>query len=279
MPLDTGSTEQAPLISVVMGAYCAENTLRQALDSILNQTVKDWEFIICDDGSTDSTADILCEYAEKDPRIRILTNAQNRGLPYTLNRGLAASRGKYIARMDADDFSEPDRFEKELAVLESRPEISIVGSQVALFDDSGVWGVVKYPLEPVPDDLKNGIIFFHGSVLVRREAYEAVGGYCEEPRAVRVEDFDLWVRMYEKGIRGANIDKCLYRFRMDANAASKRIMKYRLNEAGVRIDAVKRLNLPKRNYLRAAKPILLGFLPKSLYYKLYRRHRQTDMKQ
>ena len=247
------------------------------MDSILNQTEKDWEFIICDDGSTDGTAGILRQYAERDSRIRVLTNAGNRGLPYSLNRCLAESRGKYIARMDADDFSVPDRFEKELAVLESRPELSIVGSQVALFDDSGVWGVVRYPLEPLPDDLKNGIIFFHGSVLVRREAYEAVGGYSEEPKAVRVEDYDLWVRMYEKGFRGANIDEYLYRFRMDVNAANKRIMKYRLNEAGVRIDAVKRLNLPKINYLRAAKPILLGILPKSLYYKLYRKHHQTEM--
>ena len=140
---------KAPLISVIMGIYNCADTLEEAIDSILNQTVSDWELILCDDGSTDGTYDVARRYRIQYPdRIRLLRNKKNRGLNYTLNRCLKVSRGKYIARMDGDDRCDFLRFEKELEVFEKEPDIAIVSSDMEFFDETGCWGSISHPEYP-----------------------------------------------------------------------------------------------------------------------------------
>lgn len=117
--------EQTPDISVVTAVYNGEGFLRQTLDSLLCQTAKNFEAIIIDDCSTDSTPEILKEYSEKDDRIRVFRNEQNMRLANSLNRGTELARGKYIARLDADDICLPNRFEKQLAFMESRPDVDL----------------------------------------------------------------------------------------------------------------------------------------------------------
>lgn len=112
-----------PKISVIMPAYNAERYIREAIDSILRQTWSDFELIIIDDGSTDSTAAIIAEYT--DNRIRFCPNAQNMGVAATLNRGLELACGAYIARMDADDISLPERFAKQAAYLDAHPDVTV----------------------------------------------------------------------------------------------------------------------------------------------------------
>ncbi len=117
------SVRQHPAISVIMPTYNRAELLPRAINSILWQTYKDFEFIIVDDGSTDDTARLLKEYADKDKRIRILRNEKNKGIAYSRQRGLDAARGKYIAVMDSDDWSVPERLQKQIDFMDKNPEI------------------------------------------------------------------------------------------------------------------------------------------------------------
>lgn len=130
-----------PTVSVIMPTYNRADVLSGAIESILNQSFKDFEFIIIDDGSTDNTAEIIQKYAEKDPRIVFLKNEKNSGIVYGLNRGLEKARGKYIARMDDDDISFFGRLERQVRAMEEHPEITLFGTKL---------GVISYLNAPIP---------------------------------------------------------------------------------------------------------------------------------
>lgn len=262
-----------PKISVLMGIYNCADTLPDAIEAILAQTTADWELILCEDGSTDDTLAVAQDYVRRFPeKIVLLQNPRNLGLNATLNRCLAAARGEYIARMDGDDICVPERFETELAVLEAEPDIAIVSSDMRFFDETGVWGEISHPEYPQPRDFLPGSPFCHAPCMVRREAYEAVGGYSEEKKLLRVEDYHLWLKMYKAGFRGKNIHKPLYSMRDDRNAYSRRKFRYRLNEAYVRILVVREFGLPVSGYLYALRPIAVGLLPKPVYDFLHKRN-------
>lgn len=266
-----------PAISIISGIYNCAQTLEEAVDSILAQTVTDWEWILCDDASTDETFRIARHYVEKYPdRFILLRNETNRGLNYTLNRCLRYAAGKFIARMDGDDRCPPDRFAAELRVLEEEPDIAIVSTDMEFFDETGVWGSIRHPEYPRNEDFSHGSPFCHAPCMVRREAYDAVGGYSDETRLLRVEDYHLWIKMYRVGFQGKNIHQPLYQMRDDRNAYSRRKFRYRLNETYVRALAVKELKLPGRNYLCALRPILVGLMPGFLYDFLHKRRLQWE---
>ena len=117
-----------PKISVVMSCYNRAEYSKLAIESILNQTYKDFEFIIIDDCSTDNTADVIQEYADKDERIVFIKNKQNMDYNYNLRKGFEIAKGEYIARMDDDDISMPERFEKQVEYLDKHPEITVLGT-------------------------------------------------------------------------------------------------------------------------------------------------------
>lgn len=262
-----------PKISILMGIYNCADTLPAAIDSIVNQTVTDWELILCDDGSADNTCAVALEYAQAWPdKIILLRNPKNLGLNATLNRCLKEACGTYIARMDGDDVCAPERFAEELAILESEPEIAIVSTDMHFFDESGIWGMVRYPEYPQPKDFLTGSPFCHAPCMVRKEAYDAVGGYTVDKKLLRVEDYHLWLKMYRAGFRGKNIHKPLYSMRDDRNAYSRRKFRYRINEAYVKTLVVKHLDLPVTGYVYALRPILVGLLPKGIYDYLHKRN-------
>lgn len=259
-------------ISVIMAVYNSEKTIAESIDSILNQTFSDWEFIICDDGSTDATFRIIQEYAEKYPeKFIVIRNEQNSKLPYSLNRCLEHAKGEYIARMDGDDVCSPERFEVELRCLEENPDLQIVSTDMEYFDETGVWGRISHPEYPVNMDFLAGVPFCHAACMVRREAYEAVGGYTVDKRLLRMEDYHLWVKMYAKGFKGHNIRKPLYQMRDDRDAYRRRTFRYRLNEAYVRLLLVKELKLPFYTAANALRPIIVGLLPMKVYDLLHKR--------
>lgn len=261
-----------PMISVIMGVYNCENTVSDAIESILAQTYQDFEFVICDDGSADQTSTIVEKYAEKHAdQIVFIQNDRNRGLNYTLNHCLRHASGRFIARMDGDDLSLPDRFEKEIAFFEKHPEIAILGASLQVFDDKGVWGTHTFKEYPQSLDFIHGTPFSHSVCMVRREAYDAVGGYSEHPSLLRVEDYHLWAKMYSKGFRGANLSEELYMYRDDRVGFQKRKYKYRLNEAYVTFFAVNSLRLPRWCYVYALRPLLVGLLPYRLYNLLHKK--------
>lgn len=211
----------APLVSVVMPVYNSEAYLEQAVESILNQTFSDFEFIIViDPGSTNETAAILDGYT--DPRIIRLHNLEYRGLTHSLNRGIAAARGKYIARMDADDISLPRRLERQVHCMEAYPDIGLLGTWIEDIDENGKpIGVWRAPTTPalIRWSLLFGTCLAHPSVIMRRSVIQRVGSY--NPEALHAEDYDLWSRMsFETQI--ANLPEVLVRLRVHTGSISSR---------------------------------------------------------
>lgn len=260
------------LISVIMGIYNCQDTLAEAIESVISQTYTKWEIIMCDDCSCDKTLEIAKKYGDIYPnKIKILKNDKNMGLNYTLNKCLKNSRGKYIARMDGDDICSPNRFNKEINLLIKNPEISIVSTDMYFFDENGIWGQTQAKEEPNKFDFLRKTPFCHAACMVKKEAYDEVGGYSVGERLLRVEDYHLWAKMYEKGYKGMNIKEPLYMMRDDRDAQSRKKFRYRINEAYVKAYAVKHLNLPIWGYIYCIKPILIGLLPSNIYRILHRK--------
>lgn len=260
-----------PKISVIMGIYNCASYLQEALDSLYAQTYKNFEIILCDDGSIDDTYQIAKKNQKKHPEIVLLKNPHNMGLNQTLNNCLAVAKGEYIARMDGDDTCDPTRFEKELNFLESHPEYAIVSVPMHHFDENGIFRTGKGYGEPTPTEYAKHSPFCHAPCMVRAEAYKAVGGYTVADKLLRQEDYHLWLKMYEKGFRGYMLSEPLYSMRDDRNALSRRNWKSRRNEAYVKYLACRTLHLPLPYYLYCLKPIILYLLPKRVYRILHNR--------
>lgn len=261
-----------PLISVIMGVYNCADTLAEALECIAVQTYSNWELVICDDGSQDTTWDVATSFERTHPgKVVLLKNEQNMGLNCTLNRCLEYATGSLIARMDGDDRCSPDRLEVELQALIDNPEVDFVSSEMLFFDEHGVWGRTKSKQFPKPRDFIKKTPFCHAPCLVKRTVFDAVEGYSVSKRLLRVEDYHLWVKIYEKGYRGMNIQMPLYQMRDDRDAQSRKKLRYRINEAYVKAYAIKHLKLPVYYYPLCMRPILVGILPSSIYRILHRR--------
>lgn len=259
-------------VSIIMGIYNCSSTLSEAIDSIIAQTYTNWELIMCDDGSKDNTYDVALSYKEKYPnKIILIKNEKNLGLNKTLNRCLEYTTGEYIARMDGDDVSVENRLFKEISFLENNPEYAIVSSPMIYFDENGEWGESKAIENPTNLDFVTGTPFCHAPCMVRTEAYKEVNGYSTDDRTLRAEDYNLWFRLYAMGYKGHNLQTPLYKMRDDENAYSRRSFKFAKNEAYVRYTGYKMLNLPKKYYIFALRPIIVGLLPKPIYMVLHHR--------
>lgn len=185
-----------PKVSVVMSVYNGEDFLHQAIKSVLTQTFTDFEFLIVNDGSTDGTGEILASYY--DPRIIVIKNEENVGLAASLNRAITMARGEYIARQDADDISYPERFTNQVALLDSNPEIGIVGVKTEQIDSQNkVLQVLNPPTQNA--ELQATMLRFccliHGSTMFRRSAALNHGGYNIQMRTG--QDYDFWLRISE----------------------------------------------------------------------------------
>ena len=197
-----------PKISVIMSVYNGEKYLREAIESILNQTFIDFEFLIVNDGSTDGSLEIIQSY--QDERIRVINNEQNIGLTKSLNKAIKQARGEYIARQDADDISLPNRFEEQIKYFEKHPEVALLGTSVYKIDEQGkVVGRVIVPAKPSGNLLK-GNQFSHGSTMFKREVVDRLGGYNELFRYC--QDYELWARI-AKYYEVRNLPQVLYKLR------------------------------------------------------------------
>jgi len=210
-----------PAVSVVMSAYNAERYLRHAIDSIVAQTFGDFELVIVDDGSKDTTLSILREYEQRDSRFRIISRP-NKGLTVSLNEALVACRAPIVARMDADDISVPTRFEKQLAFLHENPDVILLGGSFELIDPFGVHiGNVNYPPDHATIDARllggEGGVIPHPACMYRLDAVRRIGGYREHFN--NSEDLDLWLRLAEVG-RVANLPDILLQYRRDLASVS-----------------------------------------------------------
>jgi glycosyltransferase involved in cell wall biosynthesis len=198
-------------VSVLMSVYNGEKFLRESIESILDQTFKDFEFLIIDDASTDSSKEIILSYS--NPRIRLVENATNLGLTKSLNIGLKLAQGEFVARMDSDDVSLPERLEKQIAFLDKHPDFALAGSSSETIDENG--NVIRLNQESFsPEEifyrLHFGNVFPHASVMFRKGAVGSIGGYDET--FLQAQDFDLWNRLSKKFPIG-KLDDILIRWR------------------------------------------------------------------
>lgn len=183
-----------PLVSVIMPVYNAEQYIRESIDSILNQTFKDFEFIIINDGSSDRTKEIIQSY--NDPRIKYFENEKNLGIVYTLNRGIQIATGKYIARMDADDIAAESRLKKQVSYLDNNPKIGVVGSQLLVFGDNIKTSL--FPYSCTPDMAKADLLFnsslAHPTVMIRKSILDKYQIQYEQFYQ-GLEDYVMWWRV------------------------------------------------------------------------------------
>lgn len=200
-----------PKVSVIMGVYNGGEILKSAVESILNQTFTDFEFIIIDDGSKDDS--LLTLNSIDDSRLLIIQNQDNIGLTKSLNKALRLSRGLYIARQDADDLSHPDRLLKQVTFLDNHPENALVGCNALLINEHGEQiDTINLPSKNniINTSLIKGNVFIHGSVIFRKNIVMNIGGYRENFR--NTQDYDLWLRLLENH-QLANLPEYLYTLR------------------------------------------------------------------
>lgn len=258
-------------ISVLMGIYNCAPYLQEALDSLYAQTFQDFKIILCDDGSIDDTYAIAQRNAAVHPNIVLVRNEKNMGLNYTLNHCLGYADTDYCARMDGDDISHPERFQREFDYLETHPDISIVSCPMEYFDEKGTFRIGHAVTTPQITDFPKSTPFCHAPCMIRTEAIKSVGGYSVGEKLLRVEDYHLWIKLYASGYKGHNLDIPLYKMRDDRNAISRRKWKGDVNEFYVKNLAVSMLNLPFYYRFYSLRPILTHFCPRWLYVFLHKR--------
>jgi glycosyltransferase involved in cell wall biosynthesis len=203
----------APLVSVILPVYNGGPYLEEAIQCILTQTYKNVELIIINDGSTDNSVQIIDKFSN-DARIRVF-NQTNQGLAATLNRGIGLSKGAYIARQDQDDISDPARLEKQVSFMETHPDYGMVGTWASIMvNNTLTTRSHKHPSEPgiLTLDLLFDNPFVHSSMMIRKTAFDEVGGYSTDKSRQPPEDYELWSRIVRK-YKVANIPEILVVYR------------------------------------------------------------------
>lgn len=261
-------------VTVIMGVYNQynRNELEMAVKSILNQSLTELEFIIYNDGSDKEETDYLLKLSRCDKRIHLYGRNQNNGLAYSLNECIKYAKGRYIARMDADDISFPERLKNQYEFLESHEEYEIVGCCAQLIDDNdNVWGVRMMPREPKLNDFLAFSPYIHPSVMMRSSIFAEGNLYSVSEDTLRCEDYEFFMRLYGKGCRGYNLQEVLFMYRENKSGYKKRKYKYCIAEAKIRYNSFGKLGvfLPKR-LLFTMKPLVVGLIPVEFVYQYHK---------
>jgi len=250
----SGDSEKKPKISVLIAVHNCYQFIGQALDSIYNQTFQDFELVIVDDASTDKTSEVILK--KKDSRTVVYRNDQNLGLTKSLNIGIKLCRGEFVARMDADDISYPQRFEKQIRFFESHPDAIVLGSWCDRIDEAGN-KIGAYDTQPTEaEQLKQELLRFnsiaHGTAMVRRYAIVKAGGYREDYK--RSQDHDLWLRLSEIG-NLYNLPEHLYALRTWGGSITKNtfVEQRRYSQLAIQEAMVRRSMLPNDKNLSSVK--------------------------
>ena len=234
-------TRKKPLVSVVMPAYNAEKFAVKSIQSVLNQTFKNFELIIVDDASSDKTPQIIKEIQRIDPRIRIITNKTNLLIAKSLNIGIKSARAKFIARMDIDDIAHPDRLALQYELLKKNPKIAIVGANMTIIDDKDN-EITKREYPTSSKALKKLMFryspFGHPVIMIRKSIFNEFGGYKEN--IFPCEDIHLWFQIGSK-YEFASIAKPLLKYRIKLASSSHRNLKeLELLTLKIRLEAIRK---------------------------------------
>lgn len=261
----------APMISVIMGVYNQRDltVFDKAVSSVLNQSYDNFEFLIYNDGSSlREVNEYITSLRDRDTRIHVITSQENHGLGYALNRCIDIARGKYLARMDADDVSYPNRFAEEIMFLEQHPEYMWCGSNCKLMDENGIWGDGIRPENPGTEDYLKYSPYIHPTVMYRASLFKKVAGYAESKKTLRCEDYELFMRLFGLGYKGYNIQKTLLYYRVDRKKYHTRSWINRFREGQVRYEGFRGLGIlwPK-GWLYIFRPIVSRIVPSALTAK------------
>jgi glycosyltransferase involved in cell wall biosynthesis len=223
-----------PQVTVILPVYNGDKYLAEAIESILEQTYTDFDFLIIDDGSTDGSFAIIQSFAQRDPRIRFTTRG-NRGLVATLNEGVAQARGKYIARMDADDISMPARFKRQVSFLDANPSCVVLGTSFILINEAGrelkTWRCFIHDLT-IRHALPAEGCIPHPTAMCRKSAIIEANGYRENYPAA--EDYDLWRRLARVGELNNLSEPLLYKREVDAAVSDRQAQTQRQSAKRIR---------------------------------------------
>lgn len=256
-----------PKISVIMGIYQSKNKemVCKAIQSIIDQTFKEWEFVICDDGSPDDTWEFLNNHYGQNEQFVLVRNQRNGGLRVALNSCLKAASAEYVVRMDADDYSRPDRLAILYKAAKENPDIDVIGTAMMSFDDKGEYGVIHpRKLEPQKMDFLHGSVVAHASTIMKKDSLMKVNGYRVAWETTRCEDTDLYMRMCANGAKFKNIDEPLYYVRQDRDSIARRKYVNRVKEAVVKFKGFGQLKMPLYGYIFVLKPLIVGLIPGGL---------------
>lgn len=257
-------SEGIPEISVIMGVYNQwnESVLLEAVQSILRQTFWNFEFIIYDDGSHPEAASHIQKLNQLDDRIVLVRKEENQGLAFSLNACIGLAKGRYIARMDADDISYVKRLKIQYEFMEQHPEYAWCGCNTTLFDENGVWGIRNMPENPKDEDYLKYSPYVHPTVMYRKDIFNTNEGYLVSEETLRCEDYEIFMRLRQAGFEGYNIQQYLFCYRENKESYYKRKFKYRINEAKIRYRNFKAMNvLFPAGWIYVFRPIIGGFLP------------------
>ncbi|WP_340616634.1 glycosyltransferase family 2 protein [Xenorhabdus entomophaga] len=274
--------QKEPKISVIMSVFNGEKFLSEAIDSIINQSLNNYEFIIVNDASTDTTAQILLEFQEKDDRIQIINNVSNMGLAKSLNIAISASRGEFIARMDADDYSFPDRLEKQYNFMVSHPNTIVCGTAMSIYEESHHNKIPPLSHEKILSRIVFDCPFYHPTVMIRKDILLEFGiTYPEDYK--KAQDYGLWVSLFllsiDKGYRFINLPDVLLKYRI--HPGENRVNYYNeqmfyaatsqfklMSALGIKVDFSSIMKLNCENKLSSDEIVRLDRILKSITQKI-----------
>lgn len=251
--------DKTPLVSIIIACYNAEPYIDLCLESLVNQTYKNLEIIICDDASSDDSYQKLLCWQEKDDRIVVLKNKTNAYAAFTRNKCIEVSHGDYLMIQDIDDVSAYNRVEVLLKEFERHPEMAIISSAAFCFKDSPehITQTLSTTIEyPSKWSMVRGMAINHPASMIKKEAIDAVGGYRVSEETRRCQDYDMYMRMYAKGYKGMNLQSALYYYRLDVANYKRRTFKARVGEYKIRLKGYREMGVMPWAYPFAFIPFL-----------------------
>ena len=255
-------------ITILMSVYnTPKEQLKEAIESILNQTYKNFEFLIICDGISKEDINFIKGY--QDDRIRIEINETNIGLVKSLNKGIELAKGKFIARMDTDDFSYPERLEKQINFMHQHPEYAIVSGKAHFFDETGIYGTSKICGEINKNDVFKSNPCIHPTMMINKDMIRKIGGY---PNFLRCEDYAIVMQMIANENKIYVLDEVILKYRMDKEGYKKKKFKDRFIEVKMKIIYFKKLNANIFQYFLAFKPLIAGLIPSRIMQQ-YLKHK------
>ena len=254
------------LISAIMGTYNPNHRIFLAVESILNQDYEKLELIVYNDGSNDlMSIELLKKLVLNYPQVRYISSEINHGAAYARNQCAKIAKGDYLIIMDDDDVSSLNRLTSMIKFAKSHPDYDFYGSNASLNTGNKTWGHIKTKKLTSIIDIYNANAYVHASMLIKKSVFDSINGYRNHVECHRLEDYDLFIRLYLNGYKGINSQEELYHIYEEKNFYGKRSFKFRIREFKLRLKYFKILELKIKDIKYLFKPLVIAFIPSFIY--------------